>query len=62
MALVIEAGMEITIKAGANFIKLDPAGVAIQGTMVMLNSGGAPGTGSGASPANPTDAKEAKTK
>lgn len=60
MTCVIEAGVQLTIKVGGNFIDINPAGIFIQGTMVMINSGGAPGTGPGASPEAPRDAKEAK--
>jgi len=67
MTAVIEAGVELTIKVGGNFISISPAGVSIQGTMVMINSGGAAGSGSGSSPesaqdpakANPTKPDEA---
>lgn len=51
--LVMEAGASLTLKVGGNFINLNPAGVFIQGTMVMVNSGGSAGTGSGSSPAAP---------
>jgi type VI secretion system secreted protein VgrG len=44
---------------GGNFIDINPAGVFIQGTMVMINSGGAAGSGSGASPDTPKDPQEA---
>ena len=40
----------ISLKAGGASIMLSSAGVMINGTMVMINSGGAPGAGSGASP------------
>jgi type VI secretion system secreted protein VgrG len=53
MNIVIESGMELTLKAGGNFINLGAAGIAIQGEMVMINSGGAPGAGSGSSPQSP---------
>src|SRR6185436_18559403 len=43
MKVVIEAGAQLTLKVGGNFIDIGPAGVAIQGTMVLINSGGAPG-------------------
>ena len=59
MNLVIESGVTLTLKVGGNFINLNPAGVFIQGTMVMINSGGAAGSGSGASPDVPKDPKEA---
>lgn len=46
--LVIEAGTEITLKAGGSFIVIGPSGVTIKGTMVLINSGGAAGTGTAA--------------
>jgi type VI secretion system secreted protein VgrG len=52
MNVVIEAGMEITLKASGGFVTIGPSGVTIQGTMVLINSGGAAGSGS---------AKSAKT-
>jgi type VI secretion system secreted protein VgrG len=56
MTVVIEAGVELTLKAGSNFIDIGPAGIAISGTpMVMINSGGAAGSGCGSSPASPSD-------
>jgi type VI secretion system secreted protein VgrG len=51
--VVIEAGAQITLKAGGNFITIGPAGVAIKGSMVMINSGGAAGSGSAGSLARP---------
>lgn len=59
MNLVIEAGMSITLKAGAGFIVIGPAGVTISGIPILLNSGGAAGPGSGASPESPKAPKEA---
>jgi type VI secretion system secreted protein VgrG len=58
--LILEAGAQLSLKVGGNFIDINPGGVSIQGTMVMINSGGAPGAGSGAQPAAPEDAQEAK--
>jgi type VI secretion system secreted protein VgrG len=60
MNVVIEAGMSITLKAGGGFVTVGPAGVAISGTPVLINSGGAAGSGSGASPDAPTAPKEAE--
>lgn len=40
MSVVVEA-MNITLKGAGGFITIGPAGVAIQGTMVLINSGGA---------------------
>jgi type VI secretion system secreted protein VgrG len=57
--LVIESGMSLTLKVGGNFINLSPAGIAMTGTMVLINSGGAAGTGSGSSPHPPKDPTEA---
>jgi len=66
MKVILEAGVQITLKGPGGFVDIGPAGVTIQGTMVLINSGGAPGSGSGAGPASPDapaqpkDAKEAK--
>jgi type VI secretion system secreted protein VgrG len=57
--LVIESGVSLTIKVGGSFINLNPAGVFISGPMVMINSGGASGSGSGASPEPPKTPLEA---
>ena len=43
LKIVIEAGTQISLKVGGNFIDISPAGVAISGTMLLLNSGGAAG-------------------
>jgi type VI secretion system Vgr family protein len=60
MKVIIEAGVQLTIKGPGGFVDIGPSGVTIQGTMVLINSGGAAGSGSGSSPATPKDAKEAK--
>jgi type VI secretion system secreted protein VgrG len=62
MTMVLEAGMQLTLKVGGNFVDIGPTGVSIQGTMVMINSGGAAGSGSGSSPSAPTDPKQANPK
>jgi type VI secretion system secreted protein VgrG len=57
--LVLDAGSELTLKAGGSFIKLDASGVSLSGAQLKLNSGGGPGSGSGASvekPSLPADA------
>ena len=59
MSAVIEAGTSLTLKVGGNFININPGGIFIKGTMVMLNSGGAAGSGAGSSPEAPKEAKEA---
>jgi type VI secretion system secreted protein VgrG len=59
MNVVLEAGMSITLKAGAGFIVVGPAGVTISGVPILLNSGGSAGSGSGASPEAPKEPQEA---
>jgi type VI secretion system secreted protein VgrG len=56
---VIEAGTSLTLKVGGNFVNINAAGVFVKGTMVMINSGGVAGSGSGSSPAGPEPPKEA---
>jgi type VI secretion system secreted protein VgrG len=53
MTVVIEAGIELTLKASGSFVNISPAGVAIQGPIVLINSGGAAGAGSGSNPESP---------
>jgi type VI secretion system secreted protein VgrG len=59
MKVIIEAGVQLTIKGPGGFVDINPAGVTIQGTMVLINSGGSAGTGSGSTPAGADDAKKA---
>ncbi|WP_277373296.1 type VI secretion system tip protein TssI/VgrG [Pseudomonas sp. AA-38] len=61
LKVVLEAGSELTLKGGGSFIKLDGGGVTLVGPVIKINSGGAPGNGSGAAPilpgaVKPTDA------
>jgi type VI secretion system secreted protein VgrG len=58
MKVIIEA-MQVSLKGAGGFVDIGPAGVAIQGTMVLINSGGAAGSGSGASPDAPKAPHEA---
>jgi type VI secretion system secreted protein VgrG len=51
--VTIEAGVMLTLKVGSNFIVIDPMGVTIMGTLVMINSGGSAGSGCGSSPTDP---------
>ncbi|WP_407333317.1 type VI secretion system tip protein TssI/VgrG [Enterovibrio sp. 27052020O] len=44
---ILEAYTEVTLKVGGNFIKIDPAGVHIVGSVININSGGSAGSGSG---------------
>ncbi|SDH05049.1 type VI secretion system secreted protein VgrG [Pseudomonas benzenivorans] len=57
--VVLEAGSELTLKAAGSFIKLDGGGITLVGPTVKLNSGGAPGSGSGAAPILPGEVKPA---
>lgn len=59
MNVVVEAGTSLTMKVGGNFINLNSGGVFIKGSMVMLNSGGSAGSGSGCSPEAPDPPDEA---
>ncbi len=54
MSVVIEAGVQLTLKVGGNFVDISPAGVTIKGTMVLINSGGAAGSGSAGQLVPPT--------
>jgi type VI secretion system secreted protein VgrG len=53
MKIIIEAGMQISLVGPGGFVDIGPAGVTIQGTMVLINSGGAAGSGTSASPKDP---------
>lgn len=55
-SVTIEAGAMLTLKVGGNFININPGGVFIQGTMVMINSGGSAGAGSGVQATSPDKA------
>jgi type VI secretion system secreted protein VgrG len=57
--LTLETGTNLTLKVGGNFITINAGGIFISGTMVMINSGGAAGAGSGANPDLPKDPLEA---
>ncbi|MBV8503114.1 MAG: type VI secretion system tip protein VgrG [Paucibacter sp.] len=56
--IVLDAGMELCIKAGASFITLNASGVTIQGPIVKINSGGAAGSAKEAAKASPPAPKE----
>ena len=64
---IVLEGTTICLKSGGNFITISPAGVQIQGTMVMINSGGAsmPAQSPAAAPEisvlEPLDAEPAST-
>ncbi len=58
--LVLEAASSRTLKGPGGFIRIDAGGVTIKGTLVKINSGGSPGSGSPAGPAAPEDPLEAQ--
>jgi type VI secretion system secreted protein VgrG len=49
----------LTLKVGGNFIDINSSGISIVGTEVMINSGGAAGSGCGSSPTAPKKPDEA---
>lgn len=51
--LVLEAGSQLSLKVGGNFVDIGSAGVNIVGSLVGINSGGAAGAGDGCSPLSP---------
>jgi type VI secretion system secreted protein VgrG len=53
MTVIIEAGTQLSLKGPGGFVDIGPAGVTIQGTTVLINSGGAAGSGPGASTQSP---------
>jgi type VI secretion system secreted protein VgrG len=53
MNVVIQAGMELSLVGPGGFVTIGPAGVAISGTLVLINSGGAAGSGSAGSTPSP---------
>ncbi len=59
LKVIIEAGVQLTLKAAGAFVDIGPMGVTIQGPMVLINSGGAAGTGTAASPEDPQDPDKA---
>jgi type VI secretion system secreted protein VgrG len=58
--VVIEAASGLTIRGPGGFITIDASGISIKGTMVYINTSGAPIPGSGAKPTAPTDAAPAQ--
>lgn len=62
MKVVIEAGMELIIKGPGGFVKIDPTGVSIEGTLVRINCGGSAEAAKAASPKSPKKAAPRKAK
>jgi type VI secretion system secreted protein VgrG len=59
MNVVIESKTDLTLKVGSNFIRINASGVTIVGTMVLINSGGAPGSVAPCKTLTPHDPAEA---
>ncbi|WP_085700738.1 type VI secretion system tip protein TssI/VgrG [Pseudomonas sp. B26(2017)] len=59
MKVVLEAGAELTLVGGGSFIKIDAGGVTMSGPAINVNSGGSPGSGTGAAPLMPGVLKQA---
>ncbi|MBJ6799956.1 type VI secretion system Vgr family protein [Geomonas propionica] len=57
-AVVIESLTQVSLKVGANFIDISPAGVNIVGSKVLINQGGSPAVSVRASPEKPKPPKE----
>ncbi len=57
--VVVESANSITLKCPGGFIEMGPAGIAIVGKVVLINSGGAATPGSGAQPEPAEDAADA---
>lgn len=57
--VVVEASQKITLKVGASFVVVSPAGVHINGAMVNINSGGSPGSTVSLTMTDPLDAARA---
>jgi type VI secretion system secreted protein VgrG len=60
MKVIIEAGAQLTIKGPGGFVDIGPSGVTIEGTMVLINSGGAAGVGTPGSIVPPEAPDEAE--
>jgi type VI secretion system secreted protein VgrG len=56
--VIIEAGTQLSLKVGGNFIDISSSGINIVGTLVGINSGGAAGSGPGSNPVAPADAEK----
>lgn len=50
MTIAMDASAGLSLRCGSSFISLTPAGIFIQGPMVMLNTGGSPLTAKAARP------------
>lgn len=57
--IVLEGTMGLTLKVGGNFVKIDPSGVSVVGTLTKINSGGAAGSATPVALAEPEAPVEA---
>jgi type VI secretion system secreted protein VgrG len=57
--IVIESASDVSLLGGGGFVTASAAGVAIRGTLVLINEGGSPGSLPAASPSAPDPAKAA---
>jgi len=60
MKVIIDAGMQISLVGPGGFVDIGPSGVTIQGTMVLINSGGSHGSGTASQPKAPEAPKSAE--
>ena len=59
VAKLVGEAPDVTLKAGGNFVRIDPGGVTILGTLVLINNGGSAGSAAkagGGTPAEPRPA------
>jgi type VI secretion system secreted protein VgrG len=61
MTLILEAGAQLSLKGPGGFVDIGPTGVTIQGSMVLINSGGSAGSGRDANPQDPDEVKDPDT-
>ncbi len=54
--LVLEAGSQLSLKVGGNFVDISSSGVNVVGSAVGINSGGSAGSGGGCSAEAPAEA------
>lgn len=54
--LVLEAGSQLSLKVGGNFVDISSSGVNVVGSAVGINSGGSAGSGGGCSTETPAEA------
>jgi len=59
--VIIEAGVQLTLKGPGGFVDIGPGGVTVSGVMVLINSGGSAGSGSGSKPKEPKEPSNSET-